>query len=55
MIGNNTGIKKDCFAYNASKCSCDALLALYCTSEKCKFYKPRKTKDAEKYGDKRAM
>lgn len=39
-------IKKDCFAYICKdidgKQSCDALNALYCKKEICKFYKPKK-------------
>lgn len=43
---NDTGVKKDCFAYKEANDkrkygSCDALNALYCRKEICNFYKPR--------------
>ena len=35
-------VMKDCFAYNSEKKDCNALKALYCKYERCKFYKPKK-------------
>lgn len=41
--------KKDCFAYNSDKDSCNALKQLYCKSEKCSFYKPRNKSGIQKF------
>lgn len=38
------GVKDDCFAFDKEKRQCTALTALYCASEKCNFYKPRRRK-----------
>ena len=48
-------VKKDCFAYRESEPndlgvvheSCNALTDLYCTKEKCRFYKSYKKKFLE--------
>ena len=43
-------IKEDCFGYRDGKCT--ALKNLYCSMEKCKFYKTKEQvkKEAKKYG-----
>lgn len=40
-------IKKNCFAYDDSHFDCKALDKLYCTNEKCNFYKTTKQNDKE--------
>lgn len=43
--------KKDCFAYDDAHFDCKALDKLYCTNEKCNFYKTheRNEKEQKKY------
>ena len=44
--------RKDCFAYDKERNNCKALNDLYCRREKCKFYKPIKTKEVRTYESK---
>lgn len=50
-VKNTMEPKKDCFAYSdklGGRPMCKALNRLYCTEEKCKFYKPGKWTDIVK-------
>lgn len=40
-------IKKDCFAFDESNFDCKALDKLYCTKEKCCFYKTKERNEKE--------
>lgn len=40
-------LKKDCFAFDESNFDCKALDKLYCTKEKCCFYKTKERNEKE--------
>ena len=42
-------VKTDCFAYKNTELGeeCDSLTKLYCSFEKCRFYKQKKCKKGE--------
>lgn len=40
-------LKKDCFAFDESNFDCKALDKLYCTKEKCRFYKTKERNEKE--------
>lgn len=42
-----SGVREDCFGYNAAGKCCNALNELYCKTEKCGFYKTREQHKAE--------